>query len=94
MVLDVMCFQSQVEVVCGLKYLQRATTLDRGIFCSHSVHIKILSNFSYVGFGNALAHVYVLGISSSLRFKLSITLLMYHRQIFELGTKETRPVQD
>jgi hypothetical protein len=70
-------------------FLARATTLDKENFCSHLVDIKILSNFSYVGFGNALAHVYVLlGISSSLRFKSFITLLLYHRHIFELGMEE------
>jgi hypothetical protein len=43
-----------------------------GNFCSHSVVIKILSNFSYVGFSLVFVHVYFLpDIWISLKFKPS-----------------------
>jgi hypothetical protein len=50
-------------------------TLDKGIF-SYSVDIRILSNFSNMGFNKEFAHVKLLpNISNSLRFSPSITEL-------------------
>jgi hypothetical protein len=58
-----------------LPYLELEPWL-KGNFSSHSVVIRIQSNFSKVGVAKLLAHVYfLLDICSSLKFRPSMTAL-------------------